>query len=124
MENEKAMHIILDFDFESYPEQLETIEFWEKFGAEVLAKGKMTLLGKTFHKFEPQGISGFWLLSESHFSFHTWPEIGKICLDLFSCGKAQDTFMAAEETTLQLEKLGGRVSKRQDIERGFVTLSK
>ena len=36
-------------------------------------------------KFNPQGISVVFLLSESHLSIHTWPELGKFSLDLFSC---------------------------------------
>ena len=38
-----------------------------------------------YNQFEPQGVSIVFLLSESHLSLHTWPENGKISLDLFSC---------------------------------------
>lgn len=38
------------------------------------------------HKFEPQGITGIWVLSESHCSAHTYPEIGYGHFDIFTCG--------------------------------------
>jgi len=40
---------------------------------------------KTF-KFSPQGISGMVLLAESHISLHSWPEMGYIAIDIFTCG--------------------------------------
>ena len=42
---------------------------------------------RCFHKFEPQGFTLVALLSESHFSFHTFPERGVISFDFFTCGK-------------------------------------
>ena len=37
-------------------------------------------------KFEPQGCTVLTLLSESHFSIHTWPEEGKAAVDCYTCG--------------------------------------
>jgi len=31
------------------------------------------------------GISGFVMLYESHISIHTWPEIGYVSMDVYSC---------------------------------------
>ena len=39
------------------------------------------------HKFEPQGVTGYALLVESHMSIHTWPELGLAKCDIFCCGK-------------------------------------
>jgi S-adenosylmethionine decarboxylase len=47
---------------------------------------KATVLGETFHKFEPQGVTGILLLAESHFSIHTWPEKQYAAIDFFTCG--------------------------------------
>lgn len=38
------------------------------------------------HQFEPQGLTGFILLAESHMSIHTWPEKGEAAMDVFTCG--------------------------------------
>jgi S-adenosylmethionine decarboxylase len=46
-----------------------------------------TLLNLTTHKFEPQGVTGLALLSESHISIHTWPELNYAAVDCFTCGE-------------------------------------
>ena len=48
-----------------------------------------TLLNIASHKFEPQGVTIVALLSESHISIHTWPELGSAALDVFTCGISQ-----------------------------------
>ena len=52
----------------------------------VIKKSKVSIISKKFHKFKPQGLTGFYLLSESHLSFHTWPELGSISIDFYTCG--------------------------------------
>jgi len=34
-----------------------------------------------------EGLTGFLLLSESHISVHTYPEIGLLMVDILTCGK-------------------------------------
>jgi S-adenosylmethionine decarboxylase len=45
-----------------------------------------TLLDVSTHLFEPQGVTGFVLLAESHISIHTWPELGYAAIDVYTCG--------------------------------------
>lgn len=45
-----------------------------------------TILGSSFHKFSPQGVSGVIVIAESHLSIHTWPELGYAAVDVFTCG--------------------------------------
>jgi S-adenosylmethionine decarboxylase len=47
-----------------------------------------TVLKTVSHKFEPQGVTGICLLSESHISIHTYPELGKCYADIYTCGAA------------------------------------
>lgn len=49
-----------------------------------------TMLGATviescFHTFNPHGLSGVVVISESHMAIHTWPEHDAACVDLFTC---------------------------------------
>ena len=46
-----------------------------------------TLLKELTHQFEPYGVTALALLAESHVSLHTWPEIGYIAVDMFTCGE-------------------------------------
>ncbi len=48
-----------------------------------------TLLHIHLHQFQPNGISGVAVLSESHISIHTWPERNYAALDVFMCGCAK-----------------------------------
>jgi S-adenosylmethionine decarboxylase len=44
---------------------------------------------QTIHKkFDPQGVTVLCLLSESHISIHTYPELGNCYIDIFTCGDA------------------------------------
>ena len=46
----------------------------------------LTVLDEVYHSFPVQGLSGLLLISESHLSYHTWPEHGYASVDLFTCG--------------------------------------
>ena len=45
-----------------------------------------TVLSAHFHQFDPEGVSGVLVISESHLAVHTWPEHGYAAVDLFTCG--------------------------------------
>lgn len=47
-----------------------------------------TVLKTTSHKFDPQGVTCICLLSESHISIHTYPELGSCYADIYTCGSA------------------------------------
>jgi len=55
-----------------------------------------TMIQPFFHRFSPQGVSGVVIISESHFSIHTWPEYGYAAIDIFTCGDQIDMEIAAE----------------------------
>lgn len=40
-------------------------------------------LGEVYHNFQPAGFTAVICLSESHISIHTWPEFGRINLDIY-----------------------------------------
>ena len=50
-----------------------------------LRKAGFNILCFTDHHFTPQGYTVLWLLTESHFAVHTFPEFGKTYIELSSC---------------------------------------
>lgn len=55
-----------------------------------------TVIGHQFHRFSPQGVSGFVVIAESHFSIHTWPEHDYAAVDIFTCGETIDFELAIQ----------------------------
>src|SRR3989339_816081 len=53
-----------------------------------------TVVEKKFHMFNPYGVSGVVIISESHLAIHTWPEYGYAAVDLFTCGDSCDPKIA------------------------------
>jgi len=53
-----------------------------------------TIVASEFHQFNPYGISGMVIISESHLSIHTWPEYGYAAVDVFTCGDVIDATVA------------------------------
>jgi len=48
---------------------------------------KVTVVDYVVRKFEPQGVSVVVIISESHITIHTWPELKYAALDFYTCGK-------------------------------------
>ncbi|MGI5873668.1 MAG: adenosylmethionine decarboxylase [Bacillota bacterium] len=70
-----------------------------------------------FHKFAPQGVSGVVIISESHLSIHTWPELGYAAVDVFTCGTTVNPWDACKflEQSLEAERvIGMEVSRGSD----------
>jgi S-adenosylmethionine decarboxylase len=69
------------------------------------------------------GVTGIFLLSESHAAFHTYPEIPYIALDIFSCGTSDpEEALAILLETLHPEHVTQKVERRGENCRGAVSL--
>jgi S-adenosylmethionine decarboxylase proenzyme len=95
-------HLILDFvgvktiDLNNY-EQLD------KCLRDVLGCTSVHIEGSLHKKFEPQGVTILYLLSESHFSIHTWPETQSCAIDFYHCGPiSNQNLTIAEEKLCEL----------------------
>ena len=54
----------------------------------MLSTSGFTIINKVEHFFPHQGYTGLWLLAESHFAIHTFPEENKIYVEISSCVKS------------------------------------
>lgn len=53
----------------------------------ILRECGFKILGTNEHHFQPQGYTVLWLLGESHFAIHTFPEFEKSYFELSSCNQ-------------------------------------
>ncbi|KHL74524.1 S-adenosylmethionine decarboxylase [Pseudomonas putida] len=60
-----------------------------RFFLAALQASGFTIISDMVHKFSSngEGVTGIFLLSESHLSYHTYPERGYISIDVYTCGK-------------------------------------
>ena len=83
------------------------------FHASILSNSEIIKID--FHKFNPQGVTGYALLADSHLSIHTWPEKGVAKCDIFTCSANStpekaveylvEAFQAAESTSQEYERI-------------------
>jgi S-adenosylmethionine decarboxylase len=70
----------------------------------------------SFHRFSPTGVSGVVVISESHLSVHTWPELGYVALDIFTCGDQAKPEAAVQHA---LKALGATSMHITEVTRGL-----
>ena len=76
------------YNYKEWIEETNPFILREKFNNLLLKSGFGILTFNEYH-FEPFGYTALWLLSESHFAIHTFPEENKTYIELSSCIKKQ-----------------------------------
>lgn len=99
------------------PEILNDLEFLKSSLSETAVQIGATVIGDSFHRFSPQGVSGVVIISESHLFIHTWPEYGYAAVDVFTCGETVDPTLAVKPL---VEKLGSKSSSVLELKRGIL----
>ena len=107
-------HLIAEFHG-CPPKVIDDAEFLERVLVESVVKAGGNVVGKLFHKFKPQGVTGIIAISESHVSIHTWPENGYVALDAFTCGSEMDPWVVYRELK---EKIKPEKVKVIELKRG------
>lgn len=87
-------HLILDL-YGCDPVLLDDYQQLEEWLQTALQMANATILRIIGEKFKPQGVTLLALLSESHASMHTWPEMHYCAIDLYTCGTTTDGDKAA-----------------------------
>lgn len=107
-------HVTMDLREVSF-ELLNDADFLRSVMTEAANRSGATIVGESFIRFNPQGVTGVLVLSESHLSIHTYPEEGFAAIDCYTCGTAVDPEVACD----YLKKvLGGRVAGYRALRRG------
>ena len=109
-------HLLLDLKRCS-PKLLDDLEFVKRVLADAAVAAGATIVGESFHKVEPAGVTGVIAIAESHISVHTWPEHGQAAVDILSCGPSLRPHRAAD---LIIESLECEEPTITELQRGTV----
>jgi len=96
---------------------LNDVKTLEQSMKEAVLKSGATIVGSSFHQFNPHGVSGVILIAESHMAMHTWPEYGYAAVDFFTCGERVDPWKAFE---LMNEILKSERNSTKELKRGLL----
>jgi len=88
-------HLLAEY-YECDKDSLNDVSRVEESLLKAAKEAGATVIGSSFHVFEPYGVSGVVIISESHLTIHTWPEYGFAAVDIFTCGDDVDPMIAHE----------------------------
>jgi S-adenosylmethionine decarboxylase len=108
-------HLMMEF-YGCDSEKINSRKFLHQAVKTAVKQVGLTNLGSRFYQFDPQGVTGFTLLAQSHISLHTWPEYGYLVLDIFTCGDQKQADRLADHF---LERLHPARVNRQVLRKGF-----
>lgn len=109
-------HILVEF-YNCDKEILQCHKKIEEFMITAAQKANATVVQSVFHLFNPYGVSGAVVISESHLTIHTWPEYGYAAVDLFTCGDEVNPWKAFDYL---FEMLGAEKTETTEVPRGVV----
>lgn len=83
-------HLLCDFYRIQNTSLLEDKDRLRQLMDDICQTYEFTVLHRLTHQFEPQGCSIIYLLAESHFTLHTFPERAYAAVDLYTCRQYPD----------------------------------
>lgn len=86
-----GFHLLLDV----WLDEALTREVSDRLAAYV--RGRFTVVAEAAKEFQPVGLTQVLVLSESHFSIHTYPEHRYLSVDLYICRPDEDLDLVRDE---------------------------
>ena len=117
--NGLGMHLLLELK-DCNPKLLNDLEFIRGAMLQAAHEVGAHIIGESFHRFSPQGVTGILAIAESHISIHTWPEYRYAAADIFACGSSFEPRKAAQ---FLVEKLEVKDPDIIEVPRGVVPLA-
>ena len=115
--NPLGSHLLVDL-YECNSKLLDDVAFIRQAMIDSACEAGVTIVGESFHKFDPVGVTGVLSIAESHLLIHTWPEHGYAAFDMFTCGGVLKLKKAAD---LIIERLECSQPKCTELPRGVMT---
>ena len=108
-------HIMLDMYDCKNLEALSDVKIVEQILVTAAKAARMTIVGKSFHKFGGEhrnGLTGVVLLAKSHISIHTYPLHNFVAADIFTCDR-ENIMLACDVLKELLESANVEIKTRK-----------
>lgn len=115
--NALGIHLILELK-ECDRERLNDLPFVRDAMMEAARAVGATIIGESFHQFDPIGVTGVVAIAESHLCIHTWPEYGYAAADIFTCGEA---FAPRKAAQLLIDRFQAQDPLLTELRRGVLS---
>lgn len=112
--NALGRHLLIDL-YDCDTTVLAEVEAVRRILTEAVIAARATIVTEHFHQFQPYGVSGVIVISESHATIHTWPEKACAAVDLFTCSETVDTDRLIQVLT---EQFKASHTRQTMVERG------
>ena len=87
-------HVLMNVYDVPHPEVLVSLEAGRPILDHIVRELQLHVMNEAGHAFTPHGYSYAYVLSESHFTIHTYPEYQSCYIDIFCCSPTFDTARA------------------------------
>ena len=114
--NVLGVHLLLELR-QCNPALLNDIDHIRKAMVEAAESVGAHVVGESFHRFNPQGVTGILAIAESHISIHTWPEYGYAAADIFTCGSSFHPQVVAD---ILIQKVECKDPYIHEVQRGMI----
>lgn len=111
----QGFHATADIVLETYPKNSEEVL---KYVRESIKHSNLNVVNEKIHDFGGAVTAAF-ILAESHYTLHEYPEDNYLTVDCYTCGKEGDPLAAVNNLIETLDQVVGvKKSKVKFIERG------
>lgn len=115
--NALGTHLLVELK-ECDSDLLDNLQFIETAMVNAADEAGATIVGRSFHKFSPLGVTGIVAIAESHLCIHTWPEYRYAAVDIFTCGKSFRPHQASDSIVRELRSAMPSVT---EVKRGLLS---
>lgn len=112
--NALGTHLLLELK-ECNPALLNDLDYVKDAMVSAVQAVGAHIVGESFHRFQPLGVTGVLAIAESHLSIHTWPEYNYAAADIFTCGTSIKPREAAQ---LLIDRLESKKPIVREFRRG------
>jgi S-adenosylmethionine decarboxylase proenzyme len=109
-----GVHLLINVYDVPQPELLTYLTRGRPIMEELIRELDLHVVAQTGHQFSPIGYTYAYVLSESHFTIHTYPEYRSCYMDLFCCNPQFDPVHAIEriKQKFQTEHVRSQIIRR------------